>query len=172
MRINYLICIIILFFVFLIPITAQESGTSDIIESKLMKNAVIFIPVGFGIGLIFRLVGIDVEYQRSLFDFLSFTIVPEIAVSFNGIFAIGATTGFCFMPLGNRLDGLYVKVGGGGGVIVAGSMYLDFWVSGTAGWQFIFKNGFILILGAGFRYDFVVNEGTLRLEIARMGFVF
>lgn len=114
-----------------------------------------FNPVQLGLLAAMGMFDLTVEVQLSVGRYVSTYVTPELfyfEIERNNrryySYGFGSVFGIYLMPMGKRLDGVYIRAVVG----VVDSDWLFLALEGMLGYQAVFNSGFSLAFGVGARY--------------------
>jgi len=168
--------------IFVFKMEEVESITREQVkkqESNDKKNVIFFNPVQLGVSLALGMPDFTIEFQRAINRYLSVYATPEVGLidlnndlkKIEGL-VVGSTIGFYLMPLGEYINGFYIRAGVFYGLL-DWDLYADniFAIEGLVGYQAIFRSGFSLSFGAGVRfYTLPIYSLNFALELAKIGY--
>lgn len=131
-----------------------DNGKTTSPDAAVRKNS-FGINVLYGVASIFLLqaVTIPIEYQRALAPWFALEISPELVFG-TGVWGVGVGLGANFYPMGQYLHGFFISIMPMGGVISAlGYVFPVYGAYLRAGFEWVFKSGFVLSLGGGGQWN-------------------
>ncbi|MCR4789836.1 MAG: hypothetical protein K5839_02025 [Treponemataceae bacterium] len=143
-------------------------------DRKQIKNVIkadLGIPLSQGLFTVYKLLPTDMIriplfYEYAFIEYLSLQLsIEEISV-FIIPTAFGANAGLAIYPLGKAPYDLFISLRAGG----AFGLFYALSLEASLGWQFIFKNDFVLSIGADFAYYFETTNEQFYMPTVSLAF--